>query len=80
MNKGFGIIGLLITLVIIGVLVWGAWYINGDRKQNQVQQGQSAIDAAKDAAESENNYNSTLLEDLDAGGGVNYRAATNGLK
>lgn len=72
MNKGFGIIGLFITLAIIGILVYGAFYFTGDgSKQNQLEQGQSAVDAAKDAAQQENDYNAVLQ----GGGDVNYRGA-----
>lgn len=83
MNKGFGIIGLLITLTIICVLAYGAFYVGrGGGKQNQIQEGQAQIDAAKDAANKQNDYN-TVLEgetNLDSGTGVNYRAVQDGLK
>ncbi|MBX4204779.1 MAG: hypothetical protein KW788_01160 [Candidatus Doudnabacteria bacterium] len=79
MNKnGFGIIGFIITLAIIAVIVYGAFYVGRDgNKQNQIEQGQDQIQAAKDAAEQQNEYNATLQGEanLDSGTGVNYRSA-----
>jgi hypothetical protein len=72
MNKGFGIIGLVLTIAIICVLVYGAFYLTGDdSKQNQLEQGQNAVDSAKDAAGQENDYNAVLQ----GGEDVNYRGA-----
>jgi Tfp pilus assembly protein PilE len=73
-EKGFGFIGLLITVAIICLLVYGAFYVSSNgTKQNQLEQGQAAVDAAKNAANQENNYNATLQGGVDTGPGVNYR-------
>lgn len=74
-------ISLLITVAIIGLLVWGAWFMTSkNKRQNQIQQDQSAIDQAKNAASQENGYDQSIQENLDTGSNVNYRAVQQKLK
>lgn len=74
--KGFGLISILITVAVICLLVYGAFYLDrGGNPVNQLQQGQSAVDSAKDAANQGNNYNSSIQEEINGNVNVDYRAA-----
>ena len=58
-SKGFGLIGLLITLAIIALLVVGfVWH--GQSQKNEIQAGNDAIKQAQDAANKETQYNQGL--------------------
>lgn len=79
-QKGFELVGLIIILVVIALMVWGAFYLTeGGSKQNQIQAGQSDVDAAKNAANQENQYNQNLENqtNLDTGSNANYRSVEN---
>ncbi len=82
--KGFGLISLLITVAIIGLLVFGGFYFNNGQKKNQIQLQQDSIQDAKDAAAAQDEYNATLqteLQNFDSGGdNVNYRSIQQKLK
>jgi predicted negative regulator of RcsB-dependent stress response len=81
-QKGFGLISLILTVAIIGFLVYGGWYYSKDQKKNQLQLEQDAIQKAKDAASKENEYNSTIemQNNLNTGDSVNYRSVQQKLK
>jgi len=81
MNKGFGLIGLLITILTIGLLVYGGWYLSRGQKQNQIQQAQTEVDSAKNAANQENQYNIDLQNQVQSqGDNVNYHSIQDKLK
>jgi predicted negative regulator of RcsB-dependent stress response len=82
MQKGFGLISLLFTVAIIGLLVYGGWYYSSDQKKNQIQAEQAAIQKAKDAAQQQTEYNQSLQNEanFDTNANVNYRAVQDKLK
>lgn len=60
-SKGFGLIGLIITIAIIAMLVFGAKSFSG---KNQIEAGQSAIDQANEAKELQNQNTNLLQNEL----------------
>ena len=81
-EKGFGLIGLLIVVAIIALLFvgWkngGGWF---GSKANDVQEGQRAIDQAKNASQQENQTEIQIQNDQNSGVDVNYHGILNNLK
>ena len=82
MNKGLGMISLIVTIALIGILVWVTWYFSGSLNPSQIQSSQQEIQDAKNAANQETQYNQTLQDQVQSidNGGVNYRAAQQQIK
>ena len=77
-QKGFALIGLIISLAILFMMIYFAYFsVNKDTPQNQIQQGQDDVQKAKDAAKLETQYDQNLQNQVQGLGepSVNYRAA-----
>ncbi len=80
-QKGFGLIGLIITVVIIAALVFGWQKLGGGTsRQNQIEQGQDAIDQAKKVKEQENTNEIYLQNEINSSADVNYHGVIDKLK
>lgn len=65
-NRGFiGLLSLLITVAIISVVVWRSDLLSSNaKKQNQIEQGTGAIEAAENAKNLIEMGNSKTMEGL----------------
>jgi len=63
-EKGFGLLGLLITIAIIMLIVWGGFRMSGGQKRNRIKQGRDDVQKARDAANIQNQYNQNLLDQI----------------
>jgi type II secretory pathway pseudopilin PulG len=82
-QRGFGLLGLIIVIVIIVSLVFGWKKFSGQSQKNQIQQGNEAIDRAQDAADQVNENNIYLQNEINSSADVNYggvRDKLDGLK
>jgi hypothetical protein len=64
-SKGSGLISLIIALAIVLALVFGFRFMGRSGDKNQIQSGRDAVDAAKDAANVQNERSQQLQNDLD---------------
>ena len=62
--KGFGLIGLIITVAIILVLVFGYKQFKGQEQKNQVEAGNDAIKQAQDAADKQRQHDQDLQNEI----------------
>ncbi len=65
-RKGFGLIGILITILIIALLsgIMMKFYFGNTTPAQSVQQGIDAINAAQGARNSVDQYNQKMLDQL----------------
>lgn len=69
-------IGLIITIGIILILVFGYWKLNGDKSpKNQIEAGQDAIDQAQNAANAQNQGTLYLQNEIADPPSVNFHGA-----
>lgn len=79
-SKGFGLIGLLITIAIIVFLVVGYKGLNGQSQKNQIEEGQNAIQQAHDAADKENQNTEYIQNQIQDQPTVNYHGVLDNAK
>ena len=79
-SKGFGLIGLIITMAIILALVFGYRALDGNSKKNQIETGRDAIDQAQEAADQQNQGSLYLQNEIQDSPPVNYHGVQDQLK
>jgi len=79
-SEGFGLLGLIIVTAIIAALVFGYQKFGNDKTKNQIEQGQDAIQQAKDAAEAANQSTEYIQNQLQGEPAVNFHGIQNKLK
>ncbi|MBX4191460.1 MAG: hypothetical protein KW804_01520 [Candidatus Doudnabacteria bacterium] len=75
-SKGSGLISLIIVIAIALVLVFGYRFMGKDGGKNQIEQGNEAIEQAKDAAEAEHQGSLYLENEIADPPPVNFHGVT----
>jgi hypothetical protein len=80
-EKGSGLIGLILAIVIIVALVFGYRQLG---KDSQIKKGNDAIEGAEDAARLQREHDLNLQSEIESSGDIDYwsvqNKATNSLK
>lgn len=68
MGRGFGLIGILLMIAIVGGLIYGAVILNQNAKQKRLEEGDGtifdAVDKAEDAADAINKRSADVANEL----------------
>jgi hypothetical protein len=70
-SKGSGLIGLIITVAIIAILIFGWTKLGGKDPKNQIEQGNDAIEKAKEAQELQGQNDLYLQNQLNGSADIN---------
>ncbi len=78
-SRGFGLLGLIITVAIIAMMVLG-WKQLGHDKKTQIEAGNDAIEKAEEAARLQREDEIYLQNQINSSADVDYRSVQHKLE